>query len=127
MKSRTRIYLNISLIIPALLLLAFSVAAARADVTGTWKITVESQAGTGTPTVILKQAGEELTGTYKGQLGEAPLKGTIKGNEIAFSFKVNAQGQDLQIDYTGTVDGDAMKGKVKLGDFGEGTFTGKKE
>jgi hypothetical protein len=98
-----------------------------ADVTGTWKMTVETQAGSGNPTVMLKQEGENLTGTYKGQLGEAPLKGTVKGNDIQFSFKVNAQGQDLDIEYSGTVDGNTMKGKVKLGSFGEGTFTGKKE
>lgn len=97
------------------------------DVTGTWKITVETQAGSGSPTVVLKQDGENLTGTYKGQFGEAPLTGTIKGNAIKFSFKVNAQGQDLQIDYAGTVDGKSMKGTVKLGDFGDGTFTATKE
>lgn len=102
-------------------------AARMADVTGTWKMEVETQAGSGSPTITLKQEGENLTGTYKGQLGEAPLKGTIKGNDIKFSFKVNAQGQELEIEYSGTVEGNAMKGKVKLGDFGEGTFTGKKE
>jgi hypothetical protein len=40
---------------------------------------------------------------------------------------VNAQGADLQIDYVGTVDGDAMKGSVSLGDMGEGSFTGKRQ
>lgn len=113
--------------ITGLMLLTFVCLAAAADVTGTWKLTVESQAGTGTPTVTLKQDGENLTGTYKGQLGEAPLTGTLKGSDIKFSFKVSVQGQDLQVDYTGTVDGKTMKGKVKLGDFGEGTFTGARE
>ncbi len=97
------------------------------NVTGKWNLTIETQAGTGNPTVTLKQEGEQLTGNYKGRLGEAPLKGTVKGKDIQFSFKVDAQGQELQVEYSGTVDGDTMKGKVKLGDFGEGTFTGKKE
>lgn len=98
-----------------------------ADVSGTWKLMVETQAGTGEPSVILKQDGENITGTYKGRFGEAPLKGTIKGNDIKFNFKVSGQGQELEIEYSGTVDGNTMKGKVKLGDLGEGTFTGKKE
>jgi hypothetical protein len=98
-----------------------------ANVNGTWNLTVETPAGSGTPTITLKQEGEKLTGTYKGQLGEAPLKGTIKGNEIKFAFKVSAQGQDLDIEYSGTVDGNTMKGKAKLGDFGEGAFTGKRQ
>jgi hypothetical protein len=112
----------------AVFLVGVTCVAGQQDVTGTWKVTVESQAGTGNPTVVLKQDGEKLTGTYKGQLGEAPLQGTLKGNDISFGFKVNVQGQDLQIDYVGTVEGGkSMKGKVKLGDLGEGTFTGTKE
>jgi hypothetical protein len=96
------------------------------DVTGEWKLTVESPNGTGTPTVTFKQDGETLTGTYKGRFGEAPLKGTVKDNDIKFSLTISPQGQDLQLDYTGTVDGDTMKGKVKFGDLGEGNFSGKK-
>ena len=102
-------------------------ASTMADVTGTWKLTLQTQQGTSNPTVTFKQEGEDLTGTYKGRLGEAPLKGTLKGNAIKWSLKVNAQGNELQIDYEGTVDGSTMKGKAKFGDFGEGTFEGKKE
>jgi hypothetical protein len=97
------------------------------NVTGKWNLTIETQAGTGNPSVTLKQEGEQLTGNYKGRFGEAPLKGTVKGKDIQFSFKVDAQGQELQVEYSGAVDGDTMKGKVKFGDFAEGTFTGKKE
>lgn len=101
--------------------------AQNANVAGTWNLTVESQAGTGNPSVTLKQEGETLTGTYKGRFGEAPLKGTVKGKEITFGFKVSGQGGEMQIEYAGTVDGNTMKGKVKFGERGEGTFSGKKE
>ena len=115
-------------LISLVLLFAVTALAAQQDVTGNWKLTVESQAGTGNPSMVLKQDGEKLTGTYKGQLGEAPVQGTLKGNAINISFKVNVQGQDLQIEYSGTVEGGkSMKGKVKLGELGEGTFTGTKE
>jgi hypothetical protein len=103
-----------------------AVSAYATNVTGEWNLTVESPNGTGTPTVTFKQDGETLTGTYKGRFGEAPLKGTVKGNDIKFSLTISPQGQDLQLDYTGTVDGDTMKGKVKFGDLGEGNFSGKK-
>src|ERR1700694_4960473 len=81
-----------------------------AKVAGEWNLTVESPNGTGTPTVTFKQDGEILTGTYKGRFCESPLKGTIKGNDIKFSTTISPQGQDLVIEYTGTVDGDTMKG-----------------
>jgi hypothetical protein len=67
-----------------------------------------------------------VTGTYKGQLGEAPVTGTVAGNQVTLNYKVTTQGFDLDVTYSGTVDGNTMAGKVKLGDLGEGTFTGKK-
>ena len=99
-----------------------------ANVSGTWNGTVETQAGSGTPTFIFKQEGESLTGTYKGQLGESPLKGTVKGSDISFTFKVNFQGQDFDVAYSGKIQADGtMKGKVKLGDLGDGDWTAKKQ
>jgi hypothetical protein len=100
--------------------------AADANVAGEWDFQVETQAGTGTPHFSLKQDGSNVSGTYKGQLGEAPVTGTVKGNELTINFKVSPQGQDLAVTYVGTVDGDTIKGKVTLGELGEGTFSGKK-
>ena len=105
----------------------FASTAALADVSGTWVMAVETQAGTGNPTFTLTQKGEAVTGTYKGQLGESAVTGTVKGNDITLTFKINAQGQDLDIVYSGTLDGEKVSGKVKLGTFGDGTFTGKKQ
>lgn len=110
----------------AAVLLATSSMAADANVTGEWDMTVESQAGVGTPHFSLKQDGNKVTGTYKGMLGESPVTGTVKGNDISLSFDVNTQGMELHVSYSGTVDGATMKGTVKLGDLGDGTFTGKK-
>ena len=99
----------------------------KVDVTGTWSFQVESEAGTGTPTMTFKQDGEKLSGHYSGQLGEAPLAGTMKGNAIEFTIDVSVQGTDVHIVYSGTVEKDSMKGKVKFGDLGEGSFTAKKK
>ena len=103
-----------------------SAVAADANVSGEWDFTVDSQMGTSKPHFSLKQEGTRITGTYKGMLGEAPVTGTVKGNEFDINLKVNAQGMDLDITYSGTVDGASMQGTVKLGDLGEGKFTGKK-
>jgi hypothetical protein len=100
---------------------------AGTNVSGTWAFQVEFSGGSGTPTMTFKQDGEKLTGQYSGQLGEAPLTGTIKGNAIEFAIDVNIQGTAAHIVYSGTVDKDSMKGAVKLGEFGEGTFTAKKK
>ncbi len=92
-------------------------------VAGTWDMNVQTAMGNGTPVMILKQENDTLvSGTYSGQLGEAPIKGVVKGNEVLLEFSISGN----LIQYTGIVDGDNMKGKVKLGTMAEGTFTGKR-
>jgi len=110
-----------------LLASALTVGAQSTNVSGNWKLTFETQNGTANPSLVLKQDGEKLTGTYKGRFGESPLEGAVKGKEIKFTVKVSAQGQEIKLEYAGTVEGDTMKGKVKLGEMGEADFTGKKE
>jgi hypothetical protein len=98
------------------------------DVSGKWALTVETSAGTGTPSVELKQDGETLTGNYSSQVfGEQKVTGTIKGTAITFGFTTEFQGSKVTVTYTGTADASTMKGKVTIGDLGEGTFTGKKQ
>jgi len=98
-----------------------------ADVSGTWDLKVETSGGTGTPTIILAQEGEKITGTYRGRLGESRLDGTIKGNEIAFSVNVKFENQVLTVVYKGTVDKDSMRGTVRFGDRGTGNWTGRRK
>jgi len=101
---------------------------AKVDVTGEWVLMVMSVGGTGTPTVTFKQDGENLTGHYSSELiGEADLKGTVKGQAIEFIVSADVQGTKFDLKYTGTVEGKEMKGKVSSGDFGDGTFTGKRK
>lgn len=101
-----------------------AVLSLAADISGTWTANVVLAAGSGTPTLELKQSGETLTGTYHGTFGDAPLKGTVKGDKVEFSF-----GNDTaQAKYSGTLDGDAkMSGTVDYGEVGTGTFTATKK
>jgi hypothetical protein len=112
----------------ATLLAAFVLILAQparaADVTGTWIMSVQTSAGSGSPTFTFTQKAGVITGTYKGQLGEAPVNGTIKDDDVSWQFNIEAQGVPLTITYTGKVSGKAISGKVSLGQFGEGTFTG---
>jgi hypothetical protein len=121
-----------ALISLALSLAASSIAAqgaAKIDVTGKWAFSVQTGAGTGTPTVTLTQKGDSISGHYSSQaLGERSIKGTVKGNTITFSFSSEIQGQAFTVTYTGTVESaDAMKGTVDLGGASSGTFTAKKQ
>ncbi len=119
--------------ITAALLLAVSVvaipsfAADTAKVAGEWNLKFESPNGTATPTAIIKQDGEKLTGTYKGRFGESPLTGTITGNAIKFTTDVSTPNGVIAVEYSGTVGGDTMKGTAAFGSMGEAPFTGKRK
>jgi hypothetical protein len=97
------------------------------DVSGPWTLQVETGAGSVTPTVTFKQEGEKLTGQYSGQFGESALTGALNGADITFSIDVNFQGNTIRVVYAGTVEKDAMKGKVTFGELGEGTFSGRRK
>lgn len=99
------------------------------NVTGKWVFDVQTSGGSGQPTVTFKQEGEKLTGHYSSQtLGEADFTGTVKGTAIQFTFNAEAQGQQIDVAYTGTVDGNSMKGTVNMaGGQLTGSFTGKKQ
>jgi hypothetical protein len=107
--------------------LAVAQLASAADVTGTWIMAVQTGAGSGSPTFVLVQKGEALSGTYKGMLGEAQVTGTVKGEDVTIEYTVDGQGQTLAVKYSGKTDGKTMSGKVSLGQLGEGTFTGTKQ
>ena len=104
-----------------------SSAATQDSVAGTWNLSVVFDQGSGAPTVVFQQDGEKLTGTYTGQMGEYPLKGTFKDTKIAFTVSVNMQGNEIALVYTGALEADGtLKGTVDLGGMAGGTWTGKK-
>jgi hypothetical protein len=100
-------------------------AALAADISGNWEFSVDSDAGSGSPSFTFRQDGEKLTGTYSGALGEAKLAGTVKGDAIEFSFEPS--GANGVVRYKGKIESATkMKGELDLGDMGKGTWTATK-
>jgi len=111
-----------------LLVACFALSAFAADITGKWNASVELDAGSGSPVFVLKQDGNKITGTYSGALGEATVAGTVEGSRIEFYFDVDAGGDKVTAVYAGTLESEKkMKGTVKIGSLGSGTFTAVKE
>ncbi|HEY4366361.1 MAG TPA: hypothetical protein VGN07_03945 [Steroidobacteraceae bacterium] len=106
---------------------AVTAYAAGTSVSGTWNVTVQTQRATRNSTMVLTQSGENVTGTYKGQRGDIPISGTVKGNALNLSYKLDLQGTELEVKYVGTVEGNTAKGTVAMGQVGEGKFTARKQ
>ena len=120
--------------VAAVALLAVTVSIAQAgqakvNLTGTWVFEVTTDQGGGTPTVTLKQDGEKLTGHYSSStLGEADLNGTVKGNDVNFTFNADVQGQAAPVVYKCTIESaTTMKGTLNIAGAINGTFTGTKK
>jgi hypothetical protein len=80
--------------------------------------------------VTFKQTGEQLTGHYSSEtLGEADFTGTLKGQDLQFSFSADAGGQTVPVVYKGTVSSNNdMKGTIDVaGGAVSGTFTAKRK
>lgn len=99
------------------------------DVGGKWVMTLEMSMGTASPSLELKQDGAKLTGTYTGRYGTFPLEGSLKGQAIAFSFNMTAEGQSVTMSFAGEVASDAqsMKGTAVLADMGDASWTAKRQ
>ena len=98
-----------------------------AKVAGTWEMTSEGRRGPMTHTLTITQDGGSIKGTLTGRRGEAPLEGTVAGNKISFTVKRETQARGtLVMEYTGTVEGDSIKGTVHSERFGDRDFTAKR-
>ena len=104
-------------------------APAKVNLTGDWNLSVELPNMTATPALTLKQDGDKLTGDYvSAQYGKFPLKGTVKGSEVSFTFTMSVEGTGMDVTYTGAVDKDGkMAGSVNYGDMMSGRFTATKK
>src|SRR5579862_7324875 len=109
-------------VISALLLvtcMALAAQTAAFNVTGTWNFKVSGDAGSADQTIVMKQDGNKITGTFKGPRQSGTIDGTVDGNNIKFHVTARAG-----IDYTGTIDGDSMKGTLAArGKSGDWTAT----
>jgi hypothetical protein len=110
-------------LVSLVMLLGFAVVAVAADapanVAGNWSVEVSDGSRKTTQTITLKQDGGALTGTFKGPRQSGTIDGTVDGKNI--KFHVTAR---IPLDYTGTVDGDSMKGTMSgRGQQGDWTAT----
>lgn len=96
---------------------------APASVAGDWNATMNTPGGARQMKLVLNVDGETLTGVVKREAGDVPLKGTVKGNVVTFSYSVDYNGNALALTVTMTVAGDAMKGTVSFGGQAEDSFS----
>lgn len=106
-----------------LLILAATLSGEPANVAGKWSGALQLESISSKPTLTFVQDGEKLTGTYQGYYGASPIEGTVKEKEIAFTVTYNIEGSKIQAFFSGTVDGESMRGRVEFEGAGSGTWS----
>jgi hypothetical protein len=92
-------------------------SSSSASLTGDWNVSLQLDTITATPALTLKQDGDKLTGEYISQMyGKAPVEGSVKGTEVAFTVSLTVEGNAVNAVYTGVVQADgSIKGSVDIG------------
>ena len=95
----------------------------KIDVSGNWKWTMQRQNGGGREVRLkLEQQGEKLTGTISGMGfgGDADIQeGTFKDGKVSFKVTRTRGGTETITTYTGTLQGDSIKGKAETDTRGQ--------
>ena len=93
------------------------------SVDGNWKITINTPMGAQVVEAEIKTSGDTFTGTTTGQMGAQDVSGKVDGNTLTWSADITNP-MPMKLEFSATVDGDAMTGNVKLGMFGNAALTG---
>jgi hypothetical protein len=117
-----------AVVLCALVLVASQTALAQkpANFAGEWELTMEGRQGPVTQTLKLEQNGDKVKGTLSSPRGETPVEGTVKGNQISFTVKRETPRGEMVVEYTGTLEGDTIKGTMGGGQFSR-EWTAKKK
>ncbi|MEO8453308.1 MAG: hypothetical protein ABI647_26205 [Gemmatimonadota bacterium] len=107
-------------------LCALTTAARAQSISGEWDATMNTPGGVRNFKIAFKANGESVTGTVKRQAGDVPLTGTIKGDQLKFSYMITYNDSPLEVTMATTVTGDSMKGTVDFGGMAQDEFSAKR-
>ncbi|MEJ2090158.1 MAG: hypothetical protein P8Y69_17195 [Gammaproteobacteria bacterium] len=96
----------------------------RKSADGTWNTTMNTPMGAQNGTLTLATDGNTLTGKLSSPQGEIDLEdGTVDGDALSWKANITSP-MAMTLEFSATVSGDEISGDVKLGAFGNATFSG---
>jgi hypothetical protein len=114
-------------VVTGMLLVSGAAAAQGKSVAGTWNATVTTPNGGGNPTLTFAVKGDSVTGSVKRPTGVVvPLKGTIKGSDLTYTYAIASNGQPVQVTVKAKVVGDSLSGTMDFAGAMTGQITAKR-
>jgi imidazolonepropionase-like amidohydrolase len=97
---------------------------AVSSMAGKWSITANTPQGTQACSVDMTMAaGGALSGAFTSPYGTSTASGTLTGASFTFSTTITVDGRPIAITFSGTLDGNSIKGTMTTSSF-TGDFTG---
>lgn len=91
---------------------------------GDWNVTINSPMGAQQAVLTLATDGGALSGKMAGAQGTQEFEGgTVDGDNLEWEVNMT-QPMPIKLEIKATVEGDAISGTVKMGAFGEASFSG---
>jgi hypothetical protein len=97
------------------------------SVAGKWSITIKAPTGPQNTVLELKEVDGKLSGTQSGQGTTTEVSGASFDGSKLYWINHVTKPMKMKVEFTATVEGAQMNGKVKAGFMGSYPFTGVKE
>jgi len=118
---------SILYVVAGMLLVSGGALAQGKAVAGIWNASVTTPNGGGNPTLTFAVKGDSVTGTVKRPTGEVvPLRGTIKGSDLTYTYTIAANGQQVPVTVKAKVVGDSLSGTMDFAGAMTGQITAKR-
>lgn len=123
---------RLSLAAVAIALVGSSVAATAqrllADFSGGWDVLVQGPQGPMSSTLTLTQKKDSVSGKFESDVGNAEVRGSVKGDSLEIVFAIDAGGQMISLTGLGALkDKDNMEGKIVADGMGEFPFAASRQ
>jgi len=93
--------------------------ATAANLVGKWNVNIDNPSGAMAATFEIKndpKDAKKVTGVISSQVGEANFEGQVVDGTLTFNFTMNANGTDLPVSFTGTLQKDgSLAGTLQYG------------
>jgi len=118
---------SILYVVAGMLLVSDGAVAQGKSVAGIWNASVTTPNGGGNPTLTFAVKGDSVTGSVKRPTGAVvPLRGTIKGSDLTYTYTIASNGQPVQVTVKAKVVGDSLSGTMDFAGAMTGQITAKR-
>jgi len=119
-------FLGPVLLVSILILAETSTPEPKADLSGTWTLTIETPMGISNPILTIWKSADGYDGTYESRRGKRGVEDIqVTGQAFSFRMMVSMPMGDFEMVYKGSIDGEKISGTIG-NSMGEVAFVGRR-